>query len=82
MNQELVARVQNLMSRIDTLKVSKIETETKLKTLNESIEENLAKAKELGYNSLEELAEAQVKLEEVIKKECDSLEEELKKAGV
>ena len=59
-----------------------IETETKLKTLNESIDENLEKAKELGYNSLEELSEAQSKLEEVIKKECDSLEEALKKAGV
>lgn len=74
MNQELMKRVQDNINRVDQLKVSKIETETKIKSLEESLEQDLKDAKELGYNSLEELVSAQQQLEETIKKECDEVE--------
>lgn len=82
MDQNLIARVQGLMSKVDNLKVSKIETETKIKSLEESLKENLEKAKELGYNSVEELVQAQTQLEESVKQECDLVEKALKEAGV
>lgn len=82
MNQDLVSRVQGLMTKVDNLKVSKIETETKIKALEESLQENLNKAKELGYNSVEELVAAQTQLEESIKQECDTVEKALLEAGV
>lgn len=82
MDQDLVSRVQALMSKVDNLKVSKIETETKIKSLEESLKENLDKAKELGYNSVEELVKAQASLEESIKQECDTLEKAFAEAGV
>ena len=82
MDQNLIARVQGLMSKVDNLKVSKIETETKIKSLEESLKENLEKAKELGYNSVEELVQAQAQLEESVKQECDLVEKALKEAGV
>lgn len=74
MNQELMQRVQDNINKVDQLKVSKIETETKIKSLEESLEQDLKDAKELGYNSLEELVSAQQQLEETIKKECDEVE--------
>jgi phosphosulfolactate synthase (CoM biosynthesis protein A) len=82
MDQNLIARVQGLMTKVDNLKVSKIETETKIKSLEESLKENLEKAKELGYNSVEELVQAQTQLEESVKQECDLVEKALKEAGV
>lgn len=82
MDQNLIARVQGLMTKVDNLKVSKIETETKIKSLEESLKENLEKAKELGYNSVEELVQAQTQLEESVKQECDVVEKALKEAGV
>lgn len=82
MDQDLITRVQNSLNKVEQLKVSKIETETKIKSLQESLDENLAKAKELGYNSIEELVDAQSKLEESIKKECEEVEKALKEAGV
>ena len=82
MDQDLVKKVQELMTKVDNLKVSKIETETKIKSLEESLKENLEKAKELGYNSVEELVQAQTQLEESIKQECDVVEKALKEAGV
>ena len=74
MNQELINRVQENIAKVDKLKVAKIEAETKIKSLEESIEEDLAKAKELGYNSYDELIAAKTQLEESIKKECDEVE--------
>lgn len=74
MNEELINRVQEDLKKIEELKVQKIEAETKIKTIEESIESDLEKAKELGYNSLEELDQAQKDLEEKIKEECDKLE--------
>lgn len=82
MDQNLISRVQGLMTKVDNLKVSKIETETKIKSLEESLKENLEKAKELGYNSVEELVQAQTQLEESVKQECDLVEKALKEAGV
>ena len=82
MNQELINRVQGLMSKVDNLKVAKIETETKVKALEEKLQENLDKAKELGYGSIEELVKAQEQLEESIKQECDAVEKALTEAGV
>ena len=70
MNQELMQRVQANLSKADSLKVQKIEAETKVKALKESLEEDLKTAKELGYNSLEEMVAAQIQLAESIKKEC------------
>ena len=60
MNQELMQRVQANLSKADSLKVQKIEAETKVKALKESLEEDLKTAKELGYNSLEEMVAAQI----------------------
>lgn len=74
MNNELIARVQADIAKVDQLKVSKIESETKIKTLEENINSLLEKAKELGYNSLEELEQAQVSLESAIKTECEEVE--------
>lgn len=82
MNNELISRVQGLMSKVDNLKVAKIETETKVKALEEKLQENLDKAKELGYGSIEELVKAQEQLEESIKQECDTVEKALTEAGV
>ena len=82
MNNELISRVQGLMSKVDNLKVAKIETETKVKALEEKLQENLDKAKELGYGSIEELVKAQEQLEESIKQECDIVEKALTEAGV
>lgn len=82
MNQDLVNRVQAVMSKIDNLKVSKIETETQIKTLEERLKENMEQAKELGYNSIEELVEAQTNLENRIKKECEAVEKAFTEAGV
>jgi hypothetical protein len=82
MDQNLLVRVQGLLSKVDSLKVSKIETETKIKSLEESLQENLDKAKELGYSSVEELVKAQAQLEESIKAECEEVEKALLEAGV
>lgn len=82
MDQDLIARVQAVMTKVDNLKVSKIETETKIKSLEESLQENLNKAKELGYNSIEELVAAQTQLEESIKQECETVEKAFAEAGV
>jgi uncharacterized protein YehS (DUF1456 family) len=82
MNNELISRVQGLMAKVDNLKVAKIETETKVKALEEKLQENLDKAKELGYGSIEELVKAQEQLEESIKQECDAVEKALTEAGV
>lgn len=82
MNQELTNRVTNLMSKADNLKVQKIENETKLKTLQENLAQDLEAAKELGYNSLEEMVAAQIQLEEAIRKECDEVEKAFNEAGV
>ena len=82
MNQELTNRVTNLMSKADNLKVQKIENETKLKTLQENLAQDLEAAKELGYNSLEEMVAAQTQLEEAIRKECDEVEKAFNEAGV
>ncbi len=82
MNEDLVKRVQENIAKADSLKVQKIETETKIKSLQESLAEDLNSAKELGYNTLEEMVEAQSKLEESIKKECDEIEKAFVEAGV
>lgn len=82
MNQELMQRVQANLSKADSLKVQKIEAETKVKSLKESLEEDLKAAKELGYNTLEEMIAAQSQLEEAIKKECDEVEKAFSEAGV
>lgn len=82
MNQELINRVQANLNKADQLKVAKIETETKIKSLQESLASDLEAAKELGYNSLEEMVAAQQQLEETIKKECDEVEKIFNEAGV
>jgi hypothetical protein len=82
MNQDLLNRVQANLAKSDSLKVAKIEAETKVKSLQESLAQDLEAAKELGYNSLEELVAAQQQLEEVIKKECDEVEKAFVEAGV
>ena len=82
MNQELMQRVQANLSKADSLKVQKIEAETKVKALKESLEEDLKTAKELGYNSLEEMVAAQNQLEESIKTECDEVEQAFSEEGV
>ena len=82
MNQELLQRVQANMAKADSLKVQKIEAETKKKALEESLAQDLEAAKELGYNSLEEMVKAQAQLEESIKKECDEIEKAFNEAGV
>lgn len=82
MNQELMQRVQANLSKADSLKVQKIEAEAKVKALKESLEEDLKTAKELGYNSLEEMVAAQIQLAESIKKECDEVEKAFSEAGV
>lgn len=82
MNQELINRVQANIAQVDKLKVAKIEAETKIKSLEESIAADLEKAKELGYNSYEELVTARTQLEEMIKKECDEVEAAFNSMGV
>lgn len=82
MDQELINRVQANMAKADSLKVSKIETETKIKSLQESLAQDLEAAKELGYNSLDEMVAAQTQLEEAIKKECEEVEKAFSEAGV
>ena len=82
MNQELADRVKINLSKADSLKVQKIEVETKIKSLQESLEEDLKAAKELGYESLEDMIKAQSELEEQIKKECDDVEKAFNEAGV
>lgn len=82
MNQELIQRVQNNLAKMDNLKVQKIEAETKIKSLQESLAEDLKAAKELGYNTLDEMITAQSQLEETIKKECDEVEKAFIEAGV
>lgn len=82
MNQELLQRVQANMAKADSLKVQKIEAETKKKALEESLAQDLEAAKELGYSSLEEMVKAQAQLEESIKKECDEIEKAFNEAGV
>lgn len=82
MNQELMQRVQADLAKADSLKVQKIETETKIKSLQESLQQDLDAAKELGYNSLDEMVKAQAQLEEAIKQECDAVEKAFAEAGV
>ena len=82
MDQELINRVKTNMAKADSLKVSKIETETKIKSLQESLAQDLEAAKELGYNSLDEMVAAQTQLEEAIKKECEEVEKAFSEAGV
>lgn len=82
MNKELMERVQLNMAKIDKLKVAKIEAETKLKSLQESLAKDLESAKELGYNSLDEMVSAQTILEADIKKECEEVEKAFLEAGV
>ena len=82
MNQELINRVQANMTKADSLKVQKIEADTKIKSLQESLAQDLEAAKELGYNSLDEMIKAQVELETAIKLECDEVEKAFTEAGV
>lgn len=82
MNQELINRVQANMAKADSLKVQKIEADTKIKSLQESLAQDLEAAKELGYNSLEEMVKAQAELETAIKLECDEVEKAFTEAGV
>lgn len=82
MNQELINRVQANMAKADSLKVQKIEADTKIKSLQESLAQDLEAAKELGYNSLDEMIKAQAELETAIKLECDEVEKAFIEAGV
>ena len=82
MDQELMQRVQDNISKADSLKVQKIEAETKIKSLQESLAEDLKAANELGYNTLEEMIAAQSQLEESIRKECEEVEKAFNEAGV
>lgn len=82
MNQELINRVQANMAKADSLKVQKIEADTKIKSLQESLAQDLDAAKELGYNSLDEMIKAQAELETAIKLECDEVEKAFTEAGV
>ena len=82
MNQELINRVQANMAKADSLKVQKIEADTKIKSLQESLAQDLEVAKELGYNSLDEMIKAQAELETAIKLECDEVEKAFTEAGV
>ena len=82
MNQELINRVQANMAKADSLKVQKIEADTKIKSLQESLAQDLEAAKELGYNSLHEMIKAQAELETAIKLECDEVEKAFTEAGV
>ena len=82
MNQELINRVQANMAKADSLKVQKIEADTKIKSLQESLAKDLEAAKELGYNSLDEMIKAQAELETAIKLECDEVEKAFTEAGV
>lgn len=82
MNQELINRVQANIAKADSLKVQKIEADTKIKSLQESLAQDLDAAKELGYNSLDEMIKAQAELETAIKLECDEVEKAFTEAGV
>ena len=82
MNQELINRVQANMAKADSLKAQKIEADTKIKSLQESLAQDLDAAKELGYNSLDEMIKAQAELETAIKLECDEVEKAFTEAGV
>lgn len=82
MNQELINRVQANIAKADSLKVQKIEADTKIKSLQESLAQDLEAAKELGYNSLDEMIKAQAELETAIKLECDEVEKAFTEAGV
>ena len=82
MNQELINRVQANIAKADSLKVQKIEADTKIKSLQESLTQDLEAAKELGYNSLDEMIKAQAELETAIKLECDEVEKAFTEAGV
>ena len=82
MNQELINRIQANIAKADSLKVQKIEADTKIKSLQESLAQDLDAAKELGYNSLDEMIKAQAELETAIKLECDEVEKAFTEAGV
>ena len=82
MNQEIINRVQADIAKLDQLKVSKIETETKINSLQESLNKDLEAAKELGYNSLDELVAAQQELEKSLIAKCEEVEVAFTSIGV
>lgn len=82
MNNDLSTRVQNILSKVEQLKVKKIEDETNAKRYKEDMDEILAKLKELGYNSIDEAKEAIKNLEETLAKECEDIEKQLEQVEV
>ncbi len=82
MNNDLSTRVQNILSKVEQLKVKKIEDETNAKRYKEDMDEILAKLKELGYNSIDEAKEAIKNLEETLTKECEDIEKQLEQVEV
>ena len=50
MQNETVTRVQVLLNKVESLKVKKIEDETKVKRFEEDLKECENNLKELGYN--------------------------------
>ena len=74
MQNETVTRVQVLLNRVESLKVKKIEDETKLKRFEEDLKECENNLKELGYNTVEEATLAMQNLEATLTKECAEIE--------
>ena len=74
MQNETVTRVQVLLNRVESLKVKKIEDETKVKRFEEDLKECENNLKELGYNTVEEATLAMQNLEATLAKECAEIE--------
>lgn len=74
MQNETVTRVQVLLNKVESLKVKKIEDETKVKRFEEDLKECENNLKELGYNSVEEATLAMSSLETTLAKECSEIE--------
>lgn len=82
MNNDIVKRVQEITSKIDSLKVKKIEDETNAKRLEEDIAECDKQLKELGYSSIEEAEKSVKELEESLTKECADIESKLSSISI
>lgn len=79
---DLTSRVQSITSKIEKLKVKKIEDETNIKRYTEDLAACEGSLKELGYNSIEEAKAALEALEKNLKQECADLETQLADLGI
>lgn len=71
MEDNTIERFNELKQREQRLTIKKVELETNKKNLQEKYDDTMAKVKELGFNSEEELKAAYEKESPEIKKQLD-----------